>query len=93
MRMSSKQVSQSWSIFNICSLCPIVVALEEITRINHFQPRLHSLKSSCHIIAGHGGHVTKPYNLLNVICNPQDHICYSLKRRKLGMPTEQVDNQ
>lgn len=48
---------------------------------------------SCYIIAGHGGHVTKPNNLLNVICNPQDRICYSLKRQKLGMPTEQVDNQ
>lgn len=55
--MSSQQVSQSWSIFNICNLCPtIVVAPEEIPRINHhIPPRLHSLKSSCRIIAGHGG--------------------------------------
>lgn len=60
MTMSSKRVSQSWSIFNICSLCPIVVALEEIARINHhFQPWLHSLKPSCRIVTGHGGHVTE----------------------------------
>lgn len=41
--MSSKQVS-------------IVVAPEEIPRINHhILPRLHSLKSSCRIISGHDG--------------------------------------
>lgn len=65
MRMSSKQVPQSWSIFNICSLCPIVVALEEIARINHhFQPRLYSLTPSCRIIADHVvvTRVTEPNN-------------------------------
>lgn len=54
MRMSLKQASQSWTIFNIDSLCLVLVALEDTIRINHyFKPPLHSLKSRCHKIVVH----------------------------------------
>lgn len=54
--MLLKCVFQSSSIFNICILCPILVAPKDVIKIkSHLKPPLHSLKLKHNKIVVHSG--------------------------------------